>query len=71
MRNNVRNKRLELGWSIRKLHDESGVSCGHISDIENGKYIPSLKTALKLARGMKQPVGELFPDLAAGPERGA
>lgn len=71
MRNNVRKIRLELGWSIQKLHEASGVSYGHISDIENGKSIPSLRTAVKLAAGMERPIGELFPELVAGPERSA
>lgn len=59
-KNRVRELRLKRGWSIKQLHEESGVSYGHISDIERDKHTPGVKTGLKLAAALGVPFHELI-----------
>ncbi len=54
MGNRVRNRRYELGLTQEELSQRTGLSTGHISDIENGnrKQIQG-KTIKKLAKGLR------------------
>lgn len=65
MQNNVRARRKDLGMSIPRLSELSGVSCGHISDIERGKKQPGVAIASKLAEALGVRVEDLFPTRAA------
>lgn len=51
--NKVRNRRYELGLTQEELSQRTGLSTGHISDIENGhrKEIQT-KTIKRLAKGL-------------------
>lgn len=51
--NKVRRRRYELGLTQEEVSQRTGLSTGHISDIENGnrKQIQS-KTIIKLAKGL-------------------
>ena len=49
-----------MKMSIRKLSELSGVSIGHISEIENRKTVPSIEVCLRLAYALDCCVGELF-----------
>lgn len=51
--NKVRNRRYELGLTQEELSQRTGLSTGHISDIENGhrKQIQT-KTIKRLAKGL-------------------
>lgn len=62
MSNNVRNTRHLRGWTIEELRRRSGVSHGHISEIENGKKHPGIAVAQRLARALDTDVDELFPE---------
>lgn len=59
--NNVRHYRKKKKLTIQQLHELSGVSCGHISDIESGKCVPGLHTSRKLAKALDVSLEELFP----------
>jgi predicted transcriptional regulator len=52
---NVKKRRQELNLELKDLQDYSGVNYASISDIENGKANPTIKTVEKLldALGMQ------------------
>jgi len=56
----LRNIRKRLGITQLELSKISGVSNTHISDIERGDSIPSLKTLLVLCDGLEIHISELF-----------
>lgn len=60
MKNNIREARLQMGWSQTTLAEKTGVSRQSIHAIETGKYIPTTILALKLARVFAKPVECLF-----------
>ena len=45
----IKEKRIEKGLTQQELANAIGITRNYISDIENGRYTPSLKTAIKLA----------------------
>ena len=60
MRNDLRERRAERGWSQGDLADKLGVSRQTINAIETGKYDPSLELAFKIARLFKVRIEEVF-----------
>ncbi len=57
----VRNKRLSMGKPLSKLSQETGLSVGHISEIENGiKENLQHKTLIKLSKGLDMRLMELL-----------
>ena len=57
----VKNQRLSKGMTIKVLSEITGLSVGHISEIENGiKSNLQQKTILKLSHGLKMSVTELL-----------
>ena len=46
--NTIRKRRKELSLELKDLQDYSGVNYASISDIENGKTNPTIKTLEKL-----------------------
>jgi transcriptional regulator with XRE-family HTH domain len=44
----IKNRRKELNLELKDLQDYSGVNYASISDIENGKSNPTIKTLEKL-----------------------
>ncbi len=60
MKNSVQEKRWEKNWSQAQLARICQVSQSTICDIESNKRIPSLETAMKLARALSTTVDELF-----------
>jgi transcriptional regulator with XRE-family HTH domain len=61
--NNVREARLAKGWSMRQLATEAEVSPSLISQIENGRTTPSVRTLYSLAGALSLPVTHLVPDM--------
>lgn len=55
----VREKRLQARLSQVELSSLSGVSRTCISEVEHGKYIPSIILLLKLARALNCSLNEL------------
>jgi len=62
MKNQVRNQRVERGWSQADLAARLGVSRQTVNSIETGKYDPSLPLALAIARLFKSSVERIFDD---------
>jgi putative transcriptional regulator len=64
MKNEVKNQiklyRSEKGWTQEDLAKLTGVSRQSIISIEQGRYVPSLSLALKLAKIFDCPTDDLF-----------
>lgn len=60
MRNNIREKRKQLGLSQEELAKKCGVSRQTINAIENNKYDPTLALAFHLAKELETTVDVLF-----------
>jgi transcriptional regulator with XRE-family HTH domain len=52
--------RRKLGMTSEKLAYENGISKGYMSDIENGKKLPSIKMLAQIADALKVDIKELF-----------
>ncbi len=57
---NISRVRRERGLSSEQLAYQNGISKGYMSDIENGKRLPSLKMLSKIAKILHVPVKEFF-----------
>ena len=60
MRNDLRQRRAERGWSQADLAEKLQVSRQTVNAIETGKYSPSLELAFRIARLFKVRVEEIF-----------
>lgn len=60
MKNKLKELRTMQGLTISSVADAVKVTHQSLSYIERGLQLPSVKTALKLARFFKVPVDELF-----------
>jgi putative transcriptional regulator len=58
--NRVREKRTERGLSQAELAARLGVSRQTVISIENGRYLPSLPLAFRLARVFDLPLDTMF-----------
>lgn len=59
----LRNRRLEQGVSLRGLAARAGMEYSHVQRIENGKVNISLTTARSLAVGLNISIAELMRDV--------
>ena len=63
VRNTVRERRVANGLSQAELAAALGVSRQTVISIENGRYLPSLPLAFRIARFFDQTVDKMFdPD---------
>jgi putative transcriptional regulator len=63
MRNQVRDQRTQRGLSQAQVAAALGVSRQTVISIENGRYLPSLPLAFRIARLFGMPVEKMFdPD---------
>ena len=60
LENRVKLQRQLRGWTQEKLAEKSKVGRSTISNIEQGKYIPGVDIALRLAKAMDCHVENLF-----------
>ncbi|MCQ9368108.1 helix-turn-helix transcriptional regulator [Brevibacterium sp. 50QC2O2] len=60
MQSKIKELRTEHGLSQQKLAEEVGVSRQTINSLEKGRYDPSLKLAVALARRFSLTVEEVF-----------
>jgi len=60
MRNDLRERRAQRGWSQGDLAEKLGVSRQTINAIETEKYSPSLELAFRIARLFKARIEEVF-----------
>ena len=59
----VREFRLQLGWTVGQLAEQSGMSKGMLSKIENAQASPSLATLARLSEALQVPVTAFFRGL--------
>lgn len=50
----VRAARQELGLTMKQLHEQTGLSTGNISDIENDRNTPSVSSLVALGRALRR-----------------
>jgi len=68
----VRERRLAQGWSQQDLGQRVGCTKQHISDLENGKAVPSLALLHRLALVLNVSEADLLADsLSKNAPRGA
>jgi len=60
LKNDLKAKRGERGWTQAELAERVGVSRKTINTVENGVFVPSTILALRLARALETPVERLF-----------
>jgi putative transcriptional regulator len=60
LKNNLKARRSEKGWTQAELAERVGVSRKTINTVENNVFIPSTILALRLARALEAPVESLF-----------
>jgi len=60
MKNEIKKIRTKLGITQEELAEKAGVRRETIVFLEQGKYNPSLKLALNIAKELKTPIDELF-----------
>ncbi|NQX17334.1 helix-turn-helix domain-containing protein [Rathayibacter sp. VKM Ac-2857] len=65
--NSVRAARVARQLPMRTVALEAGISQPFLSQIENGRTLPSLLTLYRLARALDVPVSELVPSAVAQP----
>lgn len=56
----IEEKRKAKGWSKSKLATQSGVARGYITELEQGKYIPTVYTLSKIANALGCTMDELI-----------
>lgn len=59
--NKVRERRKELGMTLKQLSEDSGLAVSTLSEIELGRE-PGVKTAQKIAHALNKSIDELWPD---------
>ena len=60
MKNRVRELRLERNWTQKELGERLGMSRQAIIAIENERFDPSLRLAMRLSRLFKKRVEDVF-----------
>jgi len=60
MKNEIKKFRTKLGITQEELAEKAGVRRETIVFLEQGKYNPSLKLALNIAKELKTPIDGLF-----------
>lgn len=70
MKNLLRVRRAERGWSQADLAERLAVSRQTINAIETSKYDPSLPLAFKIARLFETSIEELFDPEGVSPSNG-
>lgn len=58
----IRERRNELGWSLRELGERAGVTAGFLSQVENDQVSPSLSSLQSIATAMQVPMFSLLDD---------
>jgi|AMWB02.1.fsa_nt_gi transcriptional regulator with XRE-family HTH domain len=56
----IRKKRREMDWTLDDLAKTTGLSKGHLSQIENGEKIPPISTLTKIAFGLDIQIATLI-----------
>lgn len=56
----LRNRRLDLNYSIKNVADRSGLHYNYVSDVERGTRNLSFTTLIRLTQALDLPLKELF-----------
>ena len=56
----IKNLRKEKKLKLKDLYEATGITVSFLSDIENGKKLPSLETLQKIAQALHTPVHVFF-----------
>jgi transcriptional regulator with XRE-family HTH domain len=59
----IKERRIDKKLTLQELADKSNVSKGLISQIENGRSIPSLPVMFSIIQSLEMEVGDFFKDL--------
>ena len=51
----------ERGWTDAELAARAGLDRAHLNQVKNGRALPTVATALVLARALNVPVATIFP----------
>ena len=51
----------ERGWTDAELAARTGLDRAHLNQVKNGRVLPTVATALVLARALGVPVATIFP----------
>ena len=63
----LRRRRNELGMTLRELADEAGLTSGFLSQVENDRVSPSLKSLGRIAEVLHIPLFQLLSTHAGNP----
>jgi transcriptional regulator with XRE-family HTH domain len=61
MRNAVARLAALRGWTDARLAASAGLDRAHVNQVKNGRALPTVATALAIARALGVPVAEAFP----------
>lgn len=64
----VRRWRSTRGLTLAQVGDRSGLNVGYLSQIENGKAVPSLDALAAISNALDVPIAWLFLDSSAAPQ---
>jgi len=64
----ARRWRLTRRLTLAQVGDRSGLNVGYLSQIENGKAVPSLDALVAIAAALEVPIAWLFLDTASPPQ---
>ena len=58
--NNIKELRAKLGMTQAQLAQQVGVARVSIVSIENGRFIPTIETALRISEALNVPIENIF-----------
>ena len=67
--NRLRERRIAQGLKQVELAADSGVSLATVNKLELWNFRVSLPTAMKLAKTLRCPIKDIFPDFASAKQR--
>lgn len=62
----IKEERTARHLTQQELADIVGMDTGHLSRVEHGKTVPSIKLVMKIADAFRLPVAKLFDDIPVG-----
>ena len=71
MRNALSRLLAVRGWTDARLATRAGIDRAHCNQVKNGRALPTVGTALAIARALGVPVAVVFPPGATARRRAA
>lgn len=59
---NIQTRRNQLGWTLAELSKRSGISAGMLSDIENGRKNPTIRSVSQIADALGTTISDLVDE---------